>query len=363
MSVGTVQAAALRGQLYGPGLAPAGVPATFTASALGLEFVDDHAGVSVPTWHRLAWRRGGFNDSQLIVEWTTDAGAHSLAVSDAAAQSALLAHLAPSTRAASGPSRGTRTASNAVITVLVVVPLLLVGLLVWQADRLIDWAVAKIPVETEIKLGREAFAQQRTRLTLDDAHPAAAMVREIGARLGRGSAYPYEFHIARDATANAFAMPGGFVVIHTGLLARADSAEELAGVMAHEIQHVERRHGLRGLVHAAGWRVVLSVILGDTGGSLAASWVENLGALRFSRSQETDADLQGVQALVRADIDPRGMATFFRKMAADGSAMPELLSSHPASESRFAEVEAAMPKDRVFPKLDYDYARLRGAAK
>lgn len=360
MSVGALQSTALRGQLYGPGLAPAGVPTTFSASALGLEFNGDNAAVTAPTWHRLAWRHGGFNATQLIVEWTTDAGAYSLAVSDAAAQSVLLAHLAPATQVAAGPSRGTRTASNAVIAVLVVVPLLLIGLLVWQADRLIDWAVAKIPVETEITLGREAFAQQRTRLALEDSHPAAAMVRELGARLGRGSKYPYEFHIARDDTANAFAMPGGFVVIHTGLLARADSAEELAGVMAHEIQHVERRHGLRGLVHAAGWRVALSVILGDTGGSLAASWVENLGALRFSRSQETDADLQGVQALVRADIDPRGMATFFRKMAADGSAMPELLSSHPASEARFAEVEAAMPKGRVFPRLDYDYARLRG---
>lgn len=363
MSLDVARGTPLRGLLYGPGLASSGAAAAFSASALGIEFSGEHADLATPGWRRITWRRGGFNDAQLIIEWTSDAGAHSLVVQDPAAQTALLAHLAPDTRAGAGPSRATRRASNAVIALLLVVPLVLIGLLLTQADHLIDWAVAKIPVETEIRLGREAFAQQRARLVLEDAHPAAAMVRELGARLGKGSAYPYEFHIARDPSVNAFAMPGGFVVIHTGLLARADSAEELAGVMAHEIQHVERRHGLRGLVHAAGWRVVLSLLLGDTGGSLAASWVENLGALRFSRSQESDADAQGVEALVRANIDPRGMATFFRKMAADGDHVPALLSSHPASEARFAAVDAAIPKDRTFPKLDYDFVRLRGNAQ
>lgn len=351
------------GLLFGPGIDPTQGAVRFSVSALGIQFQGEHADRSPPGWGALRWRKGGFNDTQLLVEWKADEGDFSLSVGDEASQAALLAHLPGTTRDASGQSRATRTASNTMILVLVFLPIVVVGLLIWEADRLIDWAVSNIPVETEIRLGREAFAQQRQGLALAEDHPALPMLRRIGADLVTGSPYPYEFHIVRDESINAFAMPGGFVVVHTGLLASADSAEELAGVVAHEVQHVERRHGLRGLVHAAGWRAVLSLILGNTGGSIAGSWVQNLGDLRFSRSQETDADLEGVKALLRADIDPKGMVTFFAKLAKDPSRVPALLSSHPASEDRLAAVKVAFPNDRVYRPLPYDYPALRGAAK
>lgn len=351
------------GLLFGPGIGPAQSGARFSVSALGIQFQGQHADLAIPGWSALRWRKGGFNDTQLLIEWTTGDGEFSLSVGDAASQAALLAHLPGATRDTSGPTRATRTASNTMILVLVLLPIVVIGLLVWQADRLIDWAVSNIPVETEIRLGREAFAQQRQGLAVVEDHPALPMLRRIGADLTTGSPYPYEFHIVRDESINAFAMPGGFVVVHTGLLASADSAEELAGVVAHEVQHVERRHGLRGLVHAAGWRAVLSLVLGNTGGSIAGSWVQNLGDLRFSRSQETDADLQGVKALVRADIDPKGLVTFFAKLAKDPGPVPALLSSHPSSEDRLAAVKAAFPTDRIYRPLPYDYPALRGAAK
>jgi len=351
------------GLLFGPGVDPAENAARFSVSALGIQFQGLHAALHVPAWSAVRWRRGGFNDTQLLVEWTTPAGEFSLSVGDVASQGALLAHLPSAPSITTRPSQTTRAVSSTVIVVLVLLPIVVIGLLLWQADRLIDWAVSNIPVETEIRLGREAFAQQRQGLAILEDHPGLPMLRQIGARLTQGSPYPYEFHIARDEAINAFAMPGGFVVVHTGLLASADTAEELAAVVAHEVQHVERRHGLRGLVHAAGWRAVLSLVLGNTGGSIAGSWVENLGDLRFSRSQETDADLEGVKALVRADIDPQGMVAFFSRLAKDPSHLPALLSSHPASTERMTAVRAALPKDRAYPPLPYDYQRLRGAAK
>lgn len=356
-------AAAWTGLLFGPGVDPTKNAVRFAVSALGIQFQGPHAALHVPGWSAVRWRKGGFNDTQLLVEWTTSAGEFSLSVGDAASQAALLAHLPSAPSSATGPSRSTRAVSSTVILVLVLVPIIVIGLLVWQADRLIDWAVSNIPVETEIRLGREAFAQQRQGLVILEDHPGLPMLREIGARLTQGSPYPYEFHIVRDEAINAFAMPGGFVVVHTGLLASADSAEELATVVGHEMQHVERRHGLRGLVHAAGWRAMLSLVLGNTGGSIAGSWVQNLGDLRFSRSQETDADLEGVKALVRADIDPQGMVAFFSRLAKDPGHLPALLSSHPASAERMSIVRAALPKDRPYPPLPYDYQPLRGAAK
>lgn len=349
----------LGARLYGPGCPSEGTPVTVTASTFGLSLEGEHARVMVPSWQNLPWRTGGFNDSQLFLEWPTDEGHFTLTVSDESAKTTLRGFLAKPNQKGSSPGATTRRWSMGLMIALIALPLLLLAAFLSQTDRIIDWAVAQIPVETEIALGRQAFAQQRQALAIADDHPALPMLRELGARITRGSPYPYEFHITRDPTVNAFAMPGGFVVFHTGLLEKADSAEEVAGVLAHEVQHVERRHGLRGLAHSAGWRITLSLVLGEAGGSMAAAWAENLGNLKFSRDQEAEADRLGLARLVANHIDPRGMLDFFRKMAREGDGMPALISSHPASEDRFAAIERAMPREAHYPTLPYDYAALK----
>jgi len=340
-------------RLHGPGLDGSGVDVHCRVSALGLQVSGSHPAPQVPGWRTLQWRRGGFNDSQLFLEWDTPEGRWTLAFGDADAARALQPHLRDATPGSSRGGLATRGLSAGLIALLVGIPVLLLAGFLALAGPAVDWAVSHIPVDMEIGLGRDAFAQQRRRLALVDDHPALPMLRELGARLTRGSHYPYEFHVARDPSVNAFAMPGGFIVFHTGLLEKAGSAEEVAGVLAHEIQHVERRHGLRGLVHGAGWRVVLSLVLGDAGGSLAASWAESLGTLNFSRNQENEADALGVRRLLDNDIDPHGMAAFFRKLMAEGSGLPVFLSSHPASEDRMRAIEAAIPAGRHFPPLPY----------
>ena len=351
--------AGARGLLYAPGLPAGGLPTRFTANADGLAFGPE-AGLATVTWAMVRARHGGFDRNTLTLEWADTAGDCALVIADAAARATVEPWLRGLASAASATPR-TKRVSSLVLGLTIGLPVLLLVLLLSQANRIIDWAVDRIPIDTEIRLGHEAAAEQRSRLALWDDHPAAAAVRELGKRLTHGSRYPFEFHVVRDPSVNAFAMPGGFVVVNSGLIERADSAEEVAGVLAHEVQHVERRHGLRGLVHAAGLGVGLRLVLGEVGGSFAATWAENLEGLRFSRSQESDADRAGVAALIRADIDPRGMGRFFRKLAREGSAVPALLSSHPASEGRFATVDTLMPKDRKFEPLNYDWPNLRGS--
>lgn len=350
------------GLLYGPGLAPAGTAVAVQATAEGLALGGAHAGPPV-AWKALVARASDYGADTLTLQWEADGGTLALVVSDQATRAAIAPFLPAARKAASPAGRGTRRLSASLIAVLVVLPLLLLGLLLTQTGRLVDWVVARIPVHTEIELGKAAAAQQKAALDLVEDHPALPAIREIGARLTRGSRYPFEFHVARDASVNAFAMPGGFVVLHTGLLEQADSAEEVAGVLAHEVQHVERRHGLRGLVQAAGLGVALRLALGEAGGSLAASWAQDLARLSFSRDQERDADAHGVEALLREDIDPRGMARFFRKLAQQGGSVPALLSSHPASEQRLAAVEAMAPAGRRFAPLGVDWPAVRTAGK
>lgn len=345
------------GHLFGPGLPGTGALVSFTLDPFGVHF--EAPAPSAVAWQALSWRRGGFNNSQLLLEWQDDAGHYSLSVADSAVQQALLPHLHAGRRESKQHVPGTRRWIGVLVGVFVGLPLMLVVLLYIQSGPLSEWAVSKIPIETEKKLGAQAFAQYRLGAPLMEQHPALPMLRELGQRLTRGSAYQYEIHVARDASVNAFAMPGGYIVFHTALLEKAGRVEEVAGVLAHEIQHVELRHGLRGMVHAAGWRIALTLLMGDTGGTVAASLVENLGNLRFSRAQETEADLRGVTALVASDIDPRGMAEFFRKLAKEGNGVPALLSSHPASEERFAAVEKAVPAGQQFPPLPFDARLLR----
>ncbi|MCW5626113.1 MAG: M48 family metallopeptidase [Burkholderiales bacterium] len=349
------------GRLYGPGLPPEGAERPFTASVNGLSVDPSGAPMLIP-WSSITARDGNFHRDTTTLEWTSADGAWALVITDPVSGTAVAGHLSRPIRRSTADRR-TRRISMATIGLLAGVPVLLLILLLTQADRLIGWAVDRIPVQTEIDLGREAAQQQAARLDLLERHPALPTLRALGARLTRGSKYPFEFHIARDTAVNAFAMPGGFVVFNSGLLEQADTAEEVAGVLAHEIQHVERRHGLRGLVHAAGLAVALRWLLGEAGGSMAASWAQNLGQLRFSRQQEAAADRGGVAALIDAGIDPRGMATFFRKLSREHAALPALLSSHPAGEERLAAVEALMPNDRRFEPLDGDWMRVRSEAQ
>ena len=326
-----------------------------------------------PHWSAVNVRRGGFNDAQVMLEWKGHAGNYALAVAGAAAVAALKAQLAlsaPDKANAKGSGQlggdtRTRRWSHAMLwfTVLpVALPLLLLGLIVWEHERVAAWAVSHIPVAQERKLGEMVFAQARARLKLVEG-PPAAMVREIGARLTKGSAHTYEFYVADDDTVNAFAMPGGFIVMHSGLMALATDAEEVAGVLAHEVQHVEQRHSLKAIVKNLGLTATVSLVFGDLGGLVSLG--QGMIGLKFSREHESEADAKGLKSLVAAGIAPSGMRDFFRKMGEKKNINLGWLSSHPASEDRFAALDTAInalpPASLAVQRLPYDYAAIKTA--
>ena len=363
----------LRGLAFGPGFQSSGAGVLFEVSGFGLRLVTPEEFDGTPPWTEINVRRGGFNDSQVMLEWAGRGGRYVLAVTDPAALAALKAQLAisaPAKAALKGDGQprtdgATRRWSQMMLwfTVLpILLPLLLLGILLWEHERIAAWAISHVPVAQERKLGELVFAQTKARIKLVDG-PPAAMVREIGARLTRGSAYQYEFYVADDNVVNAFAMPGGFVVVHSGLLALAANAEEVAGVLAHEVQHVEKRHSLKALAKSAGLMVTISMVFGDLGGLVSLG--QDLIGLRFSRQHESEADAEGLKALVAAGIAPAGMRDFFRKMGDKESLNPGWLSSHPASADRFAALDAAL---KTLPAaalqaapLTYDYAAIKAA--
>ncbi len=278
----------------------------------------------------------GFNHSQWAIAWPAESGGQHMLLIDEAAVGPLRA-VAPALFAGGeGVRRRSSRRFLVGITLLALVPLLVVVALLASLDHLTDRVVARIPPSVERQIGAAVLARTRLEGRLIDQGPAFEAVQAIGRRLARPGE-TLEFHLTERPEINAFAAPGGVVVVNSGLLKRAASAEEVAGVLAHEIAHVELRHSLRQIVRSAGLRVIFGALAGDY--DALGGWAAQLGELKFSRDAEREADRRGLERLAEARVDPAGMLRFFEtleKAEAGGKAgqLPALLSTHPATQER-----------------------------
>jgi beta-barrel assembly-enhancing protease len=150
--------------------------------------------------------------------------------------------------------------------------------------------------------------------------------------------FEWKTHIIHDdEVLNAFAAPGGYIYVYTGLVRYLETEDQLAGVMGHELAHADRRHSTEQLTKAYGISTLLSVIFEDPGviGDVAAGLV----SLEFSREDETEADEFSVIYLCETDYASNGAAGFFELLLEEGSVeIPEFLSTHPSSESRVSDI-------------------------
>ncbi|MBI4695322.1 MAG: M48 family metallopeptidase [Gammaproteobacteria bacterium] len=317
------------------------------------------------TWRaplrELALREAGFGGPGIELAWGKGEERRALQILDPARANALLAH--PAILALPQYARLRRRQRRhgfgrglgwTAVGVFLALPLLALVAFVLSADRLAGWVVGRLPTAVETKFGRASFDRMKPTLELRDSGPAFEAVSALGARLTAGSRYHYAFHVAKDATLNAYALPGGIVVVHTGLIAATKRPEELAGVLAHEVQHVELRHSTKSVVKELGLSALWAFVTGSYGDSLPARAAREMTGLKFSRDAETEADRQGFAALVKADIDPSGMPAFFATMEKTvGDAPAAFLSSHPLSGERKAalERERAAVGSRTFHAL------------
>jgi predicted Zn-dependent protease len=212
-----------------------------------------------------------------------------------------------------------------------------------------------ISVEQEIEVGREIEAQVRSQTARVRDPDVTAYIAGLGRRLveaAGGSDYPYSFSIADYREINAFALPGGPVWIHRGVLHAATNEAQVAGVLAHEVAHIERRHAASRLtqVTLTNWGLgLLGAMLGNSGGASAAQTAAQALAngvfLKFSRDDEREADRLGLRMLMDAGWDGRGMTEMFEilrtEAARDPSQVEVFFSSHPAPAERISGLREA----------------------
>lgn len=225
------------------------------------------------------------------------------------------------------------------------VALVIVGRL--ASDAIVRWGVQIIPVEAEAKLGDAVYERVAASQPLvDDAARNALLERaaEVVESFPTDRPFDVRISIARDdSTMNAFALPGGRIVLYTGILQRMEHEDELWGLLAHEGGHVHLRHGLRQLVRGALLSFAVSLLSGDTSG-LSSILISNGGSLlrlAYSRSDETQADNYAFDALLAQGRNPQGMIHLFERMeqSARGLALPAFLSTHPDTRQRIHALE------------------------
>ncbi len=187
----------------------------------------------------------------------------------------------------------------------------------WSVEEWLGEAVGMIPP------GEACDAHPESRIALD------ALVARIYP-ISKDDIAPVAVRVIRGDTVNAFATLGGRVYVFQGLLAQARTPEELAGVIAHEIEHVQNRHILQGFVVGLATFQALRIAVPQGAGDQAA---RELLALQFSRDQEGEADEKGLARLRSAGVDSQGFEDFFERAAKLPSA-PAIVSSHPSSDAR-----------------------------
>jgi Zn-dependent protease with chaperone function len=213
--------------------------------------------------------------------------------------------------------------------------------------------------QQDVELGREYAQQVEKRMTVVQDKELTDYVNRLGMRLvrqGQLDDYPYYFKVVQEDSINAFALPGGPMYIHTGLIGAVENEAQLAGVLAHELSHVVLRHGTHQATKSQFLQLGAILVSGAAGGGggltgVLAKLGIGLGAnsylLSFSRGMESEADLLGAYTMAKAGYNPIELARFFEKLEAQGSNQNSLvsrfLSEHPSPGNRIQGIEDQLP--------------------
>lgn len=344
---------------FGEGLPAAGAPCHVLLSADGLrvspsypsDFVEESVAFSA-----LSVAAGGLDHDQLVLSWGAGTSARTLYLKDPAlivafrraAPPELTAHLERAAEQVRRARHSHRLWWGSAVGLVVAL-----GLLLWLgSDVIVEWAVARIPIEWEQKLGEAVYQDFLSKETVLKEGPAVGAVEEMTQRMTAkipDNPYHFKVSVVQSPVVNAFALPGGYVVVFTGLIKKAESGEEVAGVLSHELNHVLQRHGMERMVKMLGLAAVVSIVVGDQQGliGLARQLGLELATLKFGRAQETEADVTGIKLLSDARIAPDGMIRFFERLSDNDKGRVELFSTHPMSAARAERLKAelaALPK-------------------
>ncbi len=251
------------------------------------------------------------------------------------------------------------------LIVLLVAVLVSIVLLWMQRPAMVRSVVNMMPLATEQEFGNALWETVKAKEIIIDMDPryrpqVEAVTKRLLATVDKASGHTFAFHIAQqDGVVNAYALPGGHIIIYTGLLKAVKRPEQLAGVLAHEMAHVTERHALQNQVSSLGLAGLVVALFGSVEGlsEVIVSGTQQLAEKSFSREAESEADLVAWKTLLAAKLDPRGLIEFFsildHREGDTATMMRPLawLSTHPMPDERMEalrQLEAVLTGKEAF---------------
>lgn len=233
-----------------------------------------------------------------------------------------------------------------ITVVLLSLMAIIVGMALFSWFVVLPWAASKavalIPVETEISIGEnlaKAYTQEHTE---DDS--LSFYLQAFANELKLDSIYPIKTEVIRSNEINAFALPGGYIFVYSGIIQKMNSYEELVALLGHESSHVSNRHSLKSMSRSAAGGLIISAVFSDAAGVSTAvmDQADQLQQLDYSRELETEADAHGLQKMINNKVSGRGMLDLLKLLKKEGAELPALmkyLSTHPNTDARIEAVQ------------------------
>lgn len=228
--------------------------------------------------------------------------------------------------------------ARVLIGIFVVLVLAYFFVVPWAASLLAN----RFPISYEKSIGDQAFNSMKQDFTIDENR--SKYVNEFFRQMNIASDYPIEITVVKGDVMNAFALPGGHIVVYDKIINGMGSYEELAALLAHEFTHIQNRHTIRTLFRQLGSKIFLSLIVGDASavGAVVVDNADQLKSLSYSRSLEKEADEHGVRILTDRKIDCAGFVRLFQmlKKETNDLEVTEWMSSHPDLDKRITQVQS-----------------------
>lgn len=220
--------------------------------------------------------------------------------------------------------------------------------------------LAFMPAKELNQMGLQAFDNLKKDQTIETDANINRYVKCVAGAITNEVKGQWEVVVFKEDSPNAFALPGGKIGVHTGLLKVATNQHQLAAVLGHEVSHVLANHGNERMSQklAVQTGMKLTQAIANTQGALGKGLMGVLGVgaqygilLPFSRVHESEADLLGLDLMAKAGFDPRGSVQLWQNMAkAGGAGSPEFMSTHPSHDTRIADLKARIPSASVLQK-------------
>lgn len=253
------------------------------------------------------------------------------------------------------------------ILVAAIICLLPIYMIFIERDYLVSQIVERVPPEYDVKLGN-LIVQSTLAGEITDADIIADLNTLVAPLVAAAKQEPFEykFHIVASDVVNAYALPGGNIIINSALIKETKRPEELLGVLAHEMAHVNERHSMKRIMHSVSVRIFFILLGADPNLVIAtlADQADFLASRGYSRDSESEADREGFDYMMQAGIDPSGLQGFFEILKEEESAITSnrlfaLASTHPLTDDRIDDLQQMIDNNDLesqkFPPISIDY--------